>query len=151
MHPIRCSILTLAALFLVTTPALAESKVSQCKRLRISDQKLQTQMRTAMRQTDGDHLDQIGRMLKTLENGTQQIRAMRLEDATLEGFKQRVIEVYAQDHDDLVDAHEAAVRRDEAAMEKALKKFDKSQAKERTTLPSQVRQYCGFSVLENIR
>ena len=151
MRPIHSSILAIVAMLLVTAPALAESKVFQCKRLRISDQKLQTQMRTVTRQTDGDRMDQIVRMLKILENGTQQIRTMRLEDAKLEGFKQRVVEVYAQDHDDLVDAYEAARRQDRAATEKALQKFDKGQMKERTALPTQVRQYCGFSVLENIR
>jgi hypothetical protein len=151
MRPIHSSILALAALLFVTTPALAESKVSQCKRLRISDQKLQTQMHKVMRQTNGDPLDKIGQLLKVLENGTQQIQAMRLEDAKLEGFKQRVIEVYAKDHDDLVDAYEAAVRQDQAATKNALQKVDKGQTKERSTLPRQARQYCGFSVLENIR
>jgi hypothetical protein len=151
MRPIYSSILAITAMLLLTAPALAESKASQCKQLRSADQNLQTQLRSMRRQTQGNALEKLERTLKVLENGTQQIRAMRLEDAKLDGFKQRVAGVYEQEHDALVDVYEAAaVRQDQAATKQAMQKYEATQKQERTALPTQLRQYCGFNVLETL-
>jgi hypothetical protein len=61
MHPIYSSILAITAMLLLTAPALAESKASQCKQLRSADQKLQTQLRSMRRQTQGNALEKLER------------------------------------------------------------------------------------------
>jgi hypothetical protein len=144
MHPVRSSILAVAALLLVTAPALAESKVSQCKRLRISEQKVASQMQTLMQQKGGDWPEQIGKMLKIFENGAKQTRAMQFEDVTIVGFQQRATEIFERFHDDAVDGYEAAVRRDKAGTQQAIQKINKL-AEEGHALDKRMNKYCGFS------
>jgi hypothetical protein len=144
MRPVRSSILAITALLLIAAPALAESKVSQCKRLAMADHKLETQFRTLIQQKGGDPVAQVERMLKLIETGAKQTRTMRFEDTTVGGFQQRVAGLYEQVHDDLVDVYDAAVRQDKAAMQQAQQKLNKRKA-DSNVLDQQFKQYCGFS------
>jgi hypothetical protein len=141
MRPIHASILAVAATLLVTAPALAESKVSQCKRLAIADNKLENQLRSLSQQKGGDLTEYAGRQLKIFENGAKQVRAMRLEDVTLRGFQQRAAEWYEQVHDDLVDLYDASVQQNKAAAQQAMQKLSTRRV-EANTINKQFRQYC---------
>jgi hypothetical protein len=141
MNPVRSSILAIAVLLLVTAPALAESKASQCKRLGLAGEKLNSQYRTLTQQKGGDPGDRVGRTLKLLENWTQQMRAMQFEDPKLRSAQLHLVEIYEQGHDDIVDLYDANVRQDRVARQQALQKLDKLDG-EQKILVKQVNQYC---------
>jgi hypothetical protein len=148
MRPVRSSILAVAAILLATAPALAESKVSQCKRLAMYDQKANVQSRSLAQQQGGDPVEQFGRILKFLENTAKQTRAMQFQDVALKGFQQQMAEIYEQGHDDLVDVYDGAVHRDKAAVQQGFQKLTVHQG-EAKALTKQVNQYCGFTVLKS--
>jgi hypothetical protein len=141
MRPIHSSILAVATILLVTAPALAESKVSQCKRMAINSHKIDKQLTSLVQQSGGDPLERIGRLLKILENGANQIRAARFADATLVGFQRREVVFYEQLHDDAVDVYSAVGRQDREAAQQAMQKLN-TQQQESRALAQKFQQYC---------
>jgi hypothetical protein len=141
MRPIHSSILAVAALLLVTAPVLAESKVSQCKRMAINSHTIDKQLTSLMQQRGSDPLEQMGRLLKILENGANQIRAARFADATLITFQRREVAFYEQLHDHAVDVFDAVAHQDRAAARQAMQKLN-AQEQESKALNRKFQQYC---------
>ena len=132
----------IAAIASVTSVLLVscENKVAQCNKIVAVANKATTEVQQTSQGKD-EKIDQLGKMVTSLDNYAKEMGAIELKDEQLKGYQGRFVAMYQQMSTSSKSLIDAAKQKKAPQAQSALAELQKSVALEQP-LVNEVNQYC---------
>jgi hypothetical protein len=123
-------------------PAMAESKVSQCKRFDQTMSQFSNQMEAVAKSDKSDPIVYADRVLVTLKRGIEQLKSRKFSDAKIQSFQVEAVNTFVAGYNDLASMANATETNNPKAVQLGYERLKKI-APRTSSLQRQFDRYCG--------